>query len=98
MMMHKDQTHIKRNCFSIGIISSKLQSGCYKSYPLKNNLVPEICKKEIHKDWFRILVSHLVLGIKVLFKVFFIWICMSSHLLCQMRYGYGKYRLWQGRV
>jgi hypothetical protein len=30
MMMHKDQTHIKRNCFSIGIISSKLQSGCYK--------------------------------------------------------------------
>jgi hypothetical protein len=27
--MHKDQTHIKRNCFSIGIISSKLQSGCY---------------------------------------------------------------------
>jgi hypothetical protein len=20
--------------------------------PLKNNLVPEICKKEIHKDWF----------------------------------------------
>jgi hypothetical protein len=29
MMMHKDQTHIKRNCFSIGIISSNLQSGCY---------------------------------------------------------------------
>jgi hypothetical protein len=28
-MMHKDQTHIKRNCFSIGIISSNLQSGCY---------------------------------------------------------------------
>jgi hypothetical protein len=28
-MMHKDQTHMKRNCFSIGIISSKLQSGCY---------------------------------------------------------------------
>jgi hypothetical protein len=27
--MHKDQTHIKRNCFSIGIISSNLQSGCY---------------------------------------------------------------------
>jgi hypothetical protein len=27
--MHKGQTHIKRNCFSIGIISSKLQSGCY---------------------------------------------------------------------
>jgi hypothetical protein len=25
-------------------------------------------------------------------------IYMSSHLLCQMRYGYGKYRLWQGRV
>jgi hypothetical protein len=30
MMMLKDQTHIKRNCFSIGIISSNLQSGCYK--------------------------------------------------------------------
>jgi hypothetical protein len=29
-MMHKDQTHIKRNCFSIGIISSNLQSGCYR--------------------------------------------------------------------
>jgi hypothetical protein len=29
MMMHKDQTHIKRNCFSIGIISNNLQSGCY---------------------------------------------------------------------
>jgi hypothetical protein len=29
-MMHKDQTHIKRNGFSFGIISSKLQSGCYK--------------------------------------------------------------------
>jgi hypothetical protein len=29
MMMHKDQTHIKRNCFSIGIISSNLLSGCY---------------------------------------------------------------------
>jgi hypothetical protein len=30
-MMHKDQTHIKRNCFSIGIISSNLQSGCYNN-------------------------------------------------------------------
>ena len=30
-MMHKGQTHIRRNCFSIGIISSKLQSGCYSS-------------------------------------------------------------------
>ena len=29
VMIHKDQTHIKRNCFSIGIIFSKLQSGCY---------------------------------------------------------------------
>jgi hypothetical protein len=27
--MHKDQTHIKRNCFSTGIILGKLQSGCY---------------------------------------------------------------------
>jgi hypothetical protein len=30
-MMHKDQTHIKRNGFSFGIISSKLQSGCYST-------------------------------------------------------------------
>jgi hypothetical protein len=29
VMMHKDQTHMKSNCFSIGIISSKLPSGCY---------------------------------------------------------------------
>jgi hypothetical protein len=29
MMMHKGQTHIRRNCFSIVIISSNLQSGCY---------------------------------------------------------------------
>jgi hypothetical protein len=29
MLMHKDQTHIKRNCFSIGIISSNFQSECY---------------------------------------------------------------------
>jgi hypothetical protein len=28
-MMHKDQTYIKRSCSSIGIIPSKLQSGCY---------------------------------------------------------------------
>jgi hypothetical protein len=28
-MMHEDQTHTKRKCFSIGIISSNLQSGCY---------------------------------------------------------------------
>jgi hypothetical protein len=28
-MMHKDQTHIKRNCFSIGIIPNQLQSGYY---------------------------------------------------------------------
>jgi hypothetical protein len=33
-MMHKGQTHIRRNCFSIGIISSKLQSGCYIGAPL----------------------------------------------------------------
>jgi hypothetical protein len=26
-MMHKDQTHIKRNCFSIGIISSNYKVG-----------------------------------------------------------------------
>jgi hypothetical protein len=36
MMMHEGQTHIKRNCFSIGIISSNLQSGCYShpSFPV----------------------------------------------------------------
>jgi hypothetical protein len=33
--MRKDQTHIKRNCFSIGIISSNLQSGCYNLKPKK---------------------------------------------------------------
>jgi hypothetical protein len=35
-MMHKDQTHIKRNCFSIGIISSNLQSGCYNGLGLNH--------------------------------------------------------------
>jgi hypothetical protein len=29
VMMHKGQTHIRRNCFSIYIISNKLQIGCY---------------------------------------------------------------------
>jgi hypothetical protein len=29
-MMHKGQTHIKRNCFSIDIISNQLQSGYYR--------------------------------------------------------------------
>jgi hypothetical protein len=33
MIMHKDQTHIKRNYFSIGIISSNLQSECYTPRP-----------------------------------------------------------------
>ena len=28
--MYKGYTHIRRNCFSIDIISNKLQSGCYK--------------------------------------------------------------------
>jgi hypothetical protein len=33
--------------------SMLLQIGYYKSYPLKKNLVPEICKKKgINKDWF----------------------------------------------
>ena len=27
-----------------------LQNGYYKSYPLKNNLVPEICKKRDTKE------------------------------------------------
>ena len=35
-MMHKDQTHINRNCFSIGIISSNLQSGCYNGLGLNH--------------------------------------------------------------
>jgi hypothetical protein len=30
MMMHDDQTHIKRNCFSIGIISSNHKVGVTK--------------------------------------------------------------------
>jgi hypothetical protein len=29
MMMHKGQTHIRRNCFSTYIISRKLQIECY---------------------------------------------------------------------
>jgi uncharacterized membrane protein len=29
VMMHKGQTHIRRNCFSIGIISNKLQIEYY---------------------------------------------------------------------
>jgi membrane associated rhomboid family serine protease len=41
MMMHEGQTHIRRNCFSIGIISSKLQSGCYiAERELGSHLVP----------------------------------------------------------
>jgi hypothetical protein len=48
--MHKGQTHIRRNCFSIYIISNKLQIGCYKSYPLKNNLVLEIYE-DLGKRW-----------------------------------------------
>jgi hypothetical protein len=37
-MMYKGYTHIRRNCFSIDIISNKLQSGCYKpesGWPLR---------------------------------------------------------------
>jgi hypothetical protein len=30
VMMHKGQTHIKRNCFSIDINSNQLQSGYYR--------------------------------------------------------------------
>jgi hypothetical protein len=33
VMMHKVQTHMKRNCFSIGIIPNQLQSGCYNRAP-----------------------------------------------------------------
>jgi hypothetical protein len=32
-MMHKGQTHIRRNCFSIYIISNNLQIGCYTVVP-----------------------------------------------------------------
>jgi hypothetical protein len=42
MMMHEGQTHIKRNCFSIGIISSNYKVGVTNPTPLKNNLILEI--------------------------------------------------------
>jgi hypothetical protein len=35
VMMHKGQTHIKRNCFSIGIISSKYKVGVTWWYMLE---------------------------------------------------------------
>jgi hypothetical protein len=34
------------------LYSHYLQFGYYKSYPLDRNLVLEICKKGIQKDWF----------------------------------------------
>jgi hypothetical protein len=36
-------------------------------------------RKEIHLVWSRILVSHLVLGINVLFKVFFGYVCLAIY-------------------
>jgi hypothetical protein len=42
--MHKDQTHIKRNCSSTGIIPSNYKVGVTNPTPLKNNLVLEIKK------------------------------------------------------
>jgi hypothetical protein len=47
--MHKDQTHIKRNCFSIGIISSNLQSGCYRLVVLDCQLKSSAC---LALGWF----------------------------------------------
>jgi hypothetical protein len=51
--------------------------------PLKNNLVLEICKKRDTISLVRILVSHLVLGIKVLFKVYihiYIYVYMNLYV------------------
>jgi hypothetical protein len=52
-MMLKDQTHIKRNCLSIGIISSNLQSGCY------NNQLADIYTKPLDEKTFRKLRNEL---------------------------------------
>jgi hypothetical protein len=43
--MLKDQTHIKRNCLSIGIISSNLQSGCYNFALGQYSKLVERCKE-----------------------------------------------------
>jgi hypothetical protein len=39
-----------------------LHVGYYKSYPLNRNLIIEICKKGIHKDW---LVIRLLVYVSV---------------------------------
>jgi hypothetical protein len=38
MMMHKDQTHIKRNCFPIGIISSNYKVGVTPTSPFTHKV------------------------------------------------------------
>jgi hypothetical protein len=53
-MMHKDQTHINRNCFSIGIISSKLQSGCYKIA-----LILKVAKRGVNRQNLKIVTLNL---------------------------------------
>jgi hypothetical protein len=67
------------------IFFSYTNFGLYKSYPLNRNLVLEICKKRDTISLVRILVSHLVLGIKVLFKVY-IYICIYE-LVCLAIYS-----------
>jgi hypothetical protein len=69
------------------IFFSYTNFGLYKSYPLNRNLVLEICKKRDTISLVRILVSHLVLGIKVLFKVYiYIYICIYE-LVCLAIYS-----------
>jgi hypothetical protein len=61
--MHKGQTHIRRNCFSIYIISNKFQIGCYMlslpreatasrafSHPIKGEAGLRARKKEERLD------------------------------------------------
>jgi hypothetical protein len=50
VMMHKGQTHIKRNCFSIDIISNQLQSGYYRGC---RTYTTEIEGEEVQKTFLR---------------------------------------------
>jgi hypothetical protein len=54
VMMHKGQTHARRNCFSIGIISSKLQSECYScgcSCDRQGGVSPELYRMRVGPPW-----------------------------------------------
>jgi hypothetical protein len=46
------KVHLKIHCFTAYLFIFILILGFTNPTPLNRNLVPEICKKEIHKDWF----------------------------------------------